>query len=258
MASDDIKAALNEQIHAGRRQKLRDRFLRHGLANWQESEVLEFALGFGIPRLDTNPAAHGLLNMFGSLRAVVDANPTDLALAYGMGENAAIFLNFLKEFGVYLAQQTLKQTKVDTPYQAACYLQPMMKLYAVEQFVIVCIDFGGNVKTVQPITTKEFNQVHLSMREIVSLVLASNAAKVLIAHNHLNGDPLPSRSDMQITRKLAHLFYNLDIKFLDHLIFAGEEHYSFVTSGIMDIFKKEAAHAQAMTDKLPDISKTER
>ena len=61
------KEQLNEQIHRGRRKKLRARFLDNGLDTFNECEVLEFALGFCIPRQDTNPAAHSLIDYLQSV-----------------------------------------------------------------------------------------------------------------------------------------------------------------------------------------------
>lgn len=246
MAKSPTKQVLNQQIHAGRRQKLRARFVTDGLDTFNECEVLEFALGFCIPRQDTNPAAHSLINRFGDLRGVVEAAPADLANAYGIGENAAVFLNFLKQFTTYLAKQEIKKHKIDTPKQAEEYLKPLMKTYAVEQFVVVCLDYAGNVRNINAITNNELDSVHVSMRELIGIVTTTGAAKVLVAHNHLNEDPLPSVADMNFTRRLVATFDTLDINFLDHLIFAGEKVYSFVTAGLMDAFKKE--HKRRLID----------
>ena len=57
----------DKQIHHGRREKLRALFLKYGLESFNEVQVIEFALGLSIPRIDTNPAAHRLINKFGSL-----------------------------------------------------------------------------------------------------------------------------------------------------------------------------------------------
>lgn len=230
---------LQDQIHAGRRQKLRDRFLADGLDTFNECEVLEFALGFCIPRQDTNPAAHSLINLFGDLRAVVEATPADLARAYGIGENAGIFLSFLQQFTTYLAKQEIRKHKIDTPNQAEEYLQPLMKTYAVEQFVVISLDYAGKVKSINAITNNELDSVHISMRELVAIATTTGAAKILVAHNHLNEDPRPSIADMNLTRRLIAAFDVLNINFLDHVIFAGGKSYSFVKSGLMDVFRDE-------------------
>ncbi|MCM1404440.1 MAG: hypothetical protein NC133_03000 [Prevotella sp.] len=234
---NSTKDTLNAQIHAGRRQKLRDRFLDNGLETFNECEVLEFALGFCIPRQDTNPAAHSLLNHFGSLRAVLDAKPSDLIAAYGIGEQAAVFLHFLKQMTSYLAKQDLGRVKIDTPDDAINLLAPLLRSYSVEQFVVACLDNAGKVIKVYNITNHELDMVHVNVREIISVVTATKTAQVVLAHNHLNDDPSPSLADMQLTRRLMLTFQNLGIKFLDHVIFAGEQNYSFHCTGLLEILK---------------------
>ncbi len=235
------KATLNQQIHAGRRAKLRTRFLTDGLGTFTQSEVLEFALGFVLPRVDTNPAAHSLLNRFGSLTAVMDAKPADLQDAYGIGEQAAIFLSFLRQCHTYLAKLSVSTVKLTSPGRAIAYLRPLMKSYSVEQFVVVCLDKADNVKSVNAVTNHELDKVYLNVREIISLVTAQKAAKVIIAHNHLNECPDPSIADMNTTRRLVRLFQLLEIEMVDHIIFAGDRNYSFTQVGLLAVFKAEAA-----------------
>lgn len=233
----NTKTELNSQIHAGRRQKLRDRFLKHGLESFNEYEVLEFALGYCIPRQDTNPAAHSLINTFGSLQAVMDAEPAALTAAFGIGDQAAVFLHFLKSFSGYLAKHNVNKVKIVKPDDAVKHLRPILRAYTVEQFVVLCLDKAGNVITVHNITNKELDMVHINVREIVAIVTNCKTAQIILAHNHLNEDPEPSMSDMQITRRLLLTFENLGIKLLDHLIFAVDKTYSFRDSGLLDLLK---------------------
>ena len=87
------------------------------------------------------------------------------------------------------------------------------------------------------ITNKELDMVHVSVREIIAVVTSVKTAQVVLAHNHLNENPEPSMSDMQLTRRLWLTFDNLGIKFLDHIIFADNKNYSFHCSGLMEILK---------------------
>lgn len=233
----ETKEQLNAQIHAGRRQKLRDRYLANGLDSFNECEVLEFALGFCIPRQDTNPAAHSLINHFGSLQAVLDADPSELTTAYGIGERAAAFLHFLKDITTYSAKHQATKVKINKPDDAIKYLTPLMQSYTVEQFVIVCLDNAGNVVKIHNMTNRELNMVHVNVREIIAVVTAGKTAQVVLAHNHLNENPQPSVEDMQLTRRLLVTFQNLRIKFLDHIIFAGDKSFSFHANGLLDVLQ---------------------
>ena len=63
-------------IHDGHRQRLKQRFLEEGLESFTDIQVLELLLFFSVPRQDTNPIAHALLDHFGSLYQVLEA-PVD-------------------------------------------------------------------------------------------------------------------------------------------------------------------------------------
>ncbi len=65
-------------IHHGHRQRLKERFRKEGLDNFDDLYVLELLLFYCIPRVDTNPLAHRLLDHFGSLTAVLDASAEEL------------------------------------------------------------------------------------------------------------------------------------------------------------------------------------
>ena len=82
-----------ESIHKGHRQRLKERFAQEGLDNFTDVQALELALFYVLPRRDTNPIAHALLDHFGSLDQVLDAPVEEMAKVPGVGESAAVFLH---------------------------------------------------------------------------------------------------------------------------------------------------------------------
>ena len=64
-----------ENIHQGHREKMRQRFLKSGLEGFADHEALELLLYYAIPRQDTNPIAHRLMDRYGSLTAVLIGAP---------------------------------------------------------------------------------------------------------------------------------------------------------------------------------------
>jgi DNA repair protein RadC len=91
------KESETPNLHTGHRERLRKRFLAEGLDGFEDHQVLELLLFHIIPRGDTNPIAHRLLNRFGTLSAVLEADPKDLAGAEGMGDRAAMFLTLIPQ-----------------------------------------------------------------------------------------------------------------------------------------------------------------
>jgi hypothetical protein len=73
-------------------------------------------------------------------------------------------------------------------------------------------------------------------REVVKAALASNAASVMLAHNHPSGSPEPSESDLLLTRALIQALALVDIRILDHFIVAGQQVYSFAEHGQLWVY----------------------
>ena len=65
-------------IHDGHREKMRRRFLETGLEGFADHEALELLLYYAIPRRDTNPIAHALMERYDSLSGVLNAPVEDL------------------------------------------------------------------------------------------------------------------------------------------------------------------------------------
>ena len=100
MAQDEIKSdeiKPDGQLHTGHRERVRSRLEKEGIDGFAEHEVLELALMQIIKRGDVNPVGHRLLDRFGSLSAVMDADIEELCEVSGIGEQTAFFLHLLPQ-----------------------------------------------------------------------------------------------------------------------------------------------------------------
>ncbi|WP_298812843.1 JAB domain-containing protein [uncultured Sphingomonas sp.] len=75
--------------------------------------------------------------------------------------------------------------------------------------------------------------VDVSLRLIVSDVLALDARHVLLAHNHPRGDPMPSREDLNLTRRLFATLDTIGVRLIDHYIVAPGGWTSFRERGLL-------------------------
>ena len=112
-------------IHEGHRQRVKDRFRREGLDNFDELYVLELLLFYCIPRKDTNPIAHRLLDHFGSLTAVLEASPEELEKVEGINASASTFLSLITQVGRYYQVHRAEPGDIlRTSDQCGNYLMP--------------------------------------------------------------------------------------------------------------------------------------
>ena len=99
-------------IHDGHRQRMRNRFLKSGLANMETHEVLELLLYHCIPRSDTNALAHRLIKRYKTLRGVLQAPVAELMAIEGVGEGTATFLSLLNETVRYVNVEKAADIKI--------------------------------------------------------------------------------------------------------------------------------------------------
>ena len=59
---------MKEDVHSGHRDRLRNKFLIHGIDIFEPHEIIELILFYAIPRKDTNKLAHNLLKQFAKKR----------------------------------------------------------------------------------------------------------------------------------------------------------------------------------------------
>ena len=114
----------NKSIHKDHRQRVRERYLKEGLDGFSEVQVLELLLFYVIPRQDTNPIAHRLIDRFGSLYQVLEAPVEELEKVEGIGPNAALLLSLITAVArVYAVNRTEKQKILRTIEDCGEYLK---------------------------------------------------------------------------------------------------------------------------------------
>lgn len=211
-------------MHEGHRKRLRETFLKNGLDGFQSHNVLEMLLFYTIPRGDTNETAHRLIERFGSLSAVLEAPPEELMKVQGVGERTASFLHLIPEITrVYLKDKQENIKILDTPEKVAAYLLPYFVGKTKENVLLLCLDNKCAIKNCSIVAEGSVDAGEINKRNIVELVIRSNATSVVIAHNHPQGVPAPSKEDVETTWMLASLFKSIDVKLSDHIIVAGSD-----------------------------------
>ena len=219
-------------IHDGHRQRLKNRFLNEGLDNFEEVQVLELLLFYCIPRQDTNPIAHALLDRFGSLSQVLDAQPEELKKIPGISDATATFLPLVTAAGrYYLVNRTASFSPLTSVEKCGEYLLPRFHGRRNETVFVLCLDAKCKVICCKEVGEGSVNSAAVPIRKIVEIALNSNATSVVIAHNHPSGLALPSPEDEHTTAKVAKALAAVDIELADHIIVADDDYVSLAQSG---------------------------
>lgn len=219
-------------IHEGHRARLRQQFLQEGLDNFTEIQALELILFPVIPRRDTNPIAHRLLERFGSFAQVLETPVEDLKKVEGIGDSAAAYLHMVLEAGRFYQLSRSRNTHI-LPSLEKCgeYLTAFFYGKRVEMVYLLCLDAKCMVLGCKKLGEGSVNSAGLSVRKIVETALSMNATTVIMAHNHPSGLAIPSDEDLQTTRKVAAALRAVEIQLADHIVVADDDYVSMVQSG---------------------------
>lgn len=221
-----------KSIHAGHRQRLKQRYLSGGLDSFDDVNVLELLLTFGTPRRDCNEAAHALLAQFGSLSGVLEAPVEALSKIPGVSEHAAILLHLVTDVCRRHLIDRAKMNDVLTTVDACGnYLVPFFYGLRNEAVYLLSLDAKCKVLACHLIGDGAVNSANVPIRKIVEKALAVNATSVILAHNHPSGIAVPSRDDIAATEKLRAALDAVGIVLVDHIIVADEDFVSLSQSG---------------------------
>ncbi len=224
-------------IHAGHRQRLKENFRKSGLNSFQAHNILELLLFYAVPRQDTNLIAHQLIEKFGSVSGVLNAPYDDLVKIKGLGENAATLLRLIPELISYYTMEENSTKTMDNANAVCNYFHGCYIGVKTEQLRVCCLDDKLNVISNNIIENGGVNAVGINVRKIVEATYRSNASLIILAHNHPNGEALPSDADIKVTRQLHGILESVGIKLLDHIIVGRTEAVSMKNSGYFNVFE---------------------
>ena len=224
-------------IHQGHRIRMKERFCKEGLDNFNDINALELLLFYCVQRKDTNPLAHRLLERFGNLAKVLDASRDELMQVEGVTENIAVFLSLMRDMSRYYNKLKLnEQIKVvGSVTECAQLLRPNFIGRNDEAVFVLCLDAKCQVICCNMVSQGTANSAPFPFRKVVELVIKSKAASVVISHNHPGGIAVPSPEDIAVTKRLVGLLSDIEVVLVDHVVFADDGDYvSMVQSNYFD------------------------
>ena len=227
---------MDGNIHAGHREKLRDRFINEkGFEHFEDHQILELLLFYANARQDTNPLAHELLDRFGSLKGVLEARPEQLMTVDGIGKQQAVLLSMvvpLTRVWHRCAMET--PTRIGNSREAENYCLSILAGERTERFYVISLNAKCNVLGRRKISEGSLSEVSAYPRMVMETALNYNAHSVLLCHNHPGGTCAPSPEDIASTLQLQRLLNGVGILVLDHIIVAGSRTYSMIEHGDID------------------------
>jgi DNA repair protein RadC len=216
----------------GHRRRLRERFLRNGLAGFHDYEVVELLLTLGTPRKDCKDMAKAAMKRFKSLPGVLEAPERALCEIEGVGPANIIGLKLIKAVADrYLENRLIRRDPLHNAGALFDYLYHHLRERHRECFKVVYLNAKNRVLDMETLFEGTLTASAVYPREVLQAALDQGAAALIFVHNHPSGDPAPSPEDMDLTRRLIFACRAAGVTVHEHLIVGDNCYYSFAEHG---------------------------
>ena len=229
-----------ENSSSGHRKRLREKFLKSGLAGFHDYEIIELLLTLGTPRKDCKEQAKEAIKRYKSLRGVLEAPMEELSRIKGIGSHSAFGIKLVQE----VAREFLKEKIVDrSVYKSAKeiidFLYHSMRDLRKEVFKVIYLNAQNQVIDIVDLIQGTVNSGAVPPREVIEGAIKYNAVALIFVHNHPSGNPEPSGKDKELTRELVYAANLVQIKVLDHIIIGENRYYSFAGEGLIEEYQMD-------------------
>ncbi|MFK3797465.1 DNA repair protein RadC [Pseudomonas sp. NPDC088444] len=212
----------------------REKLLERGAASLSDAELLAIFLRTGVSGKSAVDLARHLLNQFGSLRALLEANLAVFSNEQGLGPAKYAQLQAVMEMARrHLGEGLRRGSALKSPAQVRSYLKAMLRHEPHEVFGCLFLDSKNRVQAFESLFHGSINVAHVHPRQVVKRALAHNAAGIILCHNHPSGVTEPSEADIELTKILKEALAIVDVRVLDHVIIGDGDPLSMVEQGLM-------------------------
>ncbi len=213
----------------GHRNRLKNRFLHQGLDGFEPHNALELLLFFTIPRCDTNPIAHELIERFGSFSGVLDADYDELKKVKGISSHTATMIKLLPDlFRFYqndLNKEAIVFKNID---EVGEYMRDRFIGINREAVYVMLLNNGNQMLSCFLAHQGSITSAGFDTRRIILEIAKKNASTIVLAHNHPNGVPVPSPEDIDFTSDFSRSMSLIRVEFAEHFVIAQNRYCGII------------------------------
>jgi DNA repair protein RadC len=219
----------------GHRKRLREKFLKSGLAGFQDYEIIELLLSLGTPRQDCKPQAKEAIRRFKNLRGVLEASPEDLQKIKGIGPHSIFGIKFTQAVArEFLKEKIMEKPICNSSQEIFDYFYHSLRDMKKEVVKVAYLNTQNQIIDVQDLSKGTVDSSAVYPREVMEGAIKFHAVSIVLVHNHPSGNPSPSESDRELTRELVYAGDVMQIRLLDHIIIGENRFFSFAGEGIIE------------------------
>lgn len=193
-----------KNLHSGHRERLRSQYIKNGFFGLHSHQLLELLLYLPIKRKDTNPIAHDLINTFGSLPKVFDADPHELEKVEGVGSSTAVYLKaLLAIYSEYGADPDGQRITLEDSRRAFEYYSAAADFSDGEQIIVTALDDDDSSAVFNASVTLRGDSDKSAARRLAEIFIRLDGKKCALAHCVSANEPDVEREKALFSRIVA-------------------------------------------------------
>ena len=233
MVTDDKRLTIRDWAEDDRP---REKMLRKGVQSLSDAELMAILIGSGNRDESAVELSRRIMReCHDNINELAQLTVSDLCKRFkGIGEAKAITIMAALELGKRRkTSDILEKKKVTSSIDLFELFEPQMVDLSHEEFWIGLLNGANKVIEIRRLTQGGTRQTVVDIPMLLKMSLEKSAQAIVVAHNHPSGQNKPSVEDQQITNKIKDGCKAIGISFLDHIIIARGEYYSFADEGKM-------------------------
>lgn len=199
-----------------------------GAGALSDAELVAIHLGTGRQGEGVMALARSLLTDWGGVGGLARADVDELSRKPGVGSAKACRL--VAAFALADRITPHENAAVATSADIATIAASRIGRARTERVLLVLLDGRNRVRRVETVASGGATSSLVPIREVLSTALRHDAVAIAVAHNHPGGGTEPSAEDVAVTQRLRQACSEVGLRFLDHVIVAGDQWCSVTAS----------------------------
>lgn len=223
-------------MHEGHRQRMLARLEKADAL--QDHELLEILLFNAVPRKNTNPLAHRLLESFSTLEGVFGAEIDELMSVDGVGRETAAYIRCAGAVFARIRAMKQEPPRLFNVRTFSDFVASRLGGLDREVVELFCIDANEHIRFSKRFVSGDVTRARVEPEELSRFLALHRPAGIVAAHNHPSSSAAPSDTDDRFTAQLQMLCSMNNIRFYDHIIVGQDGTYSYFLVGRMEEIRR--------------------
>jgi len=213
----------------------REKLLSKGKNSLSDAELIAILIGSGNREESAVGLAKRILTFTSNnLNQLGKLSVNDLTQFKGIGGAKAISIITALELGRRRRlEEALERPKINSSKAVFDIMQPILGELNHEEFWVLYLNNSNKIIYKNQLSSGGITGTLVDVRMLFKKALELSSVAVILCHNHPSGSLKPSKSDIDLTKKIQEAGKSLDIKILDHLLITEKAYFSFADSKLI-------------------------